>query len=112
MKPVSLSDGSLTLGGSVERLFAAGQVEAPRRASTNSIGLMLDLARRGLGAVLQTRLGAVGEIARGELVFLPLADTRLVTRRFRLLSRPETELSEAAKALSARVAREIEGMGG
>jgi len=95
---VILSDTSLTLGGSIERIFAASQVDLPQRASTNSIGLMLDLAKRGLGAVLQTRLGATGEIARGELVFLPLADARLGLRR------------AAAKALTASFALEIERM--
>ena len=43
---VILSDSSLTLGSSVEQMFSGSFVEFSRRARTNSIGLMIDLATR------------------------------------------------------------------
>ncbi len=96
---VILSDASLTLGAWVEEAFGGMFVELDQRARTNSIGLMTDLARRGLGTVLQTRVGIEQDIAEGSLQFLPLRDPRLQLRKLMLLSRPEKEMSHAASAL-------------
>ncbi|MBT9385179.1 LysR family transcriptional regulator [Pseudooceanicola sp. CBS1P-1] len=105
---VILSDGSLTLANSVEQVFAGSFVELSRRTSTNSIALMVDLATRGLGTVMQTRLGVEAEIARGQLVFIPLSDARLASRRLTLIGRPKGETSEAAEALGNSLTRMIE----
>ena len=105
---VVLSDNSLTLGSSVEELFSGSFVEISRRARTNSIGLMIDLAMRGLGTIVQTRLGVEPEIARGDLVFIPLQDPKLQPRRLLLLSRPKAEISSAASSLSVAMAMAME----
>jgi DNA-binding transcriptional LysR family regulator len=105
---VILSDASLMLGTSVEEVFSGSFVEFSRRARTNSIGLMIDLAARGLGTILQTRVGVDREIARGDLTFIPLSDSRLAPRRLHLFSRPKTEMSEAASALAAALAQAVE----
>ncbi|SFJ10513.1 LysR family transcriptional regulator [Celeribacter neptunius] len=107
---VILSDGSLTLGSSVEQMFSGSFVEFSRRARTNSIGLMIDLATRGLGTILQTKIGVQAEIARGQLVFIPLTDPGLGLRRLSLVSRPKGEVSEAAQALAATLASMLEAM--
>lgn len=108
---VILSDASLTLGTSIEDVFAGSFVQFSRRAKTNSIGLMIELATRGLGTILQTRLGVDRETARGDLVFIPLADARLVPRRLHLLARPKTEISAAASALADAFAKSIDRLG-
>jgi DNA-binding transcriptional LysR family regulator len=108
---VILSDASLTLGSSIEEALGGSFVEFARRARTNSIGLMIDLAARGLGTILQTRIGVEREIARGDLVFVPLADPRLQPRRLLLLSRPKAELAEAASALATSLAQALERIG-
>lgn len=105
---VVLSDGTLTLGSSVEELFGGSFVDISRRARTNSIGLMIDLAMRGLGTIVQTRLGVEREVARGDLVFIPLAEPKLQPRRLILMARPKAELSDAATALSVALALAIE----
>ena len=69
---------------------------------------MIDLAARGLGTILQTRVGVDREIARGDLAFIPLSDSRLAPRRLHLFSRPKAEMSEAASALSASLAQAVE----
>ena len=107
---VILSDSSLTLGSSVEQMFSGSFVEFSRRARTNSIGLMIDLATRGLGTILQTKMGVQAEIARGQLVFIPLADPGLGLRRLLLVSRPKGEISEAASALAASLTSMIDAM--
>ena len=47
-------------------------------------------------------------IARGDLAFIPLSDSRLAPRRLHLFSRPKAEMSEAASALSASLAQAVE----
>jgi DNA-binding transcriptional LysR family regulator len=79
-----------------------------QRARTNSIGLMIDLAKRGLGTVLQTRVGLEQYIAEGSLKFLPLRDPKLQGRKLMLLCRPEKEMSHAASALGALLASLLE----
>ena len=103
-----LSDSSLSLGSSVEDLFGGSYVEISRRTRTNSIRLMIDLATRGLGTIVQTRLGVERELARGELVFIPLSDPKLHPRRLLLLSRPKAEISDAASAMAAAFAQAVE----
>lgn len=107
---VILSDGSLTLGSSVEQMFSGAFVEFSRRTKTNSIGLMIDLATRGLGIVLQTQMGVQTEIARGQLTFIPLSDPGLSLRRLTLVSRPKGEVSEAAQALADVLTSTLEAM--
>jgi DNA-binding transcriptional LysR family regulator len=96
---VILSDASLTLGAWVEEAFGRTFVELDQRARTNSIGLMIDLAKRNLGTVLQTRVGIEQDIAEGTLSFVPLRDPKLAQRKLMLLSRAEKEMSHAASAL-------------
>lgn len=109
---VILSDASLTLGSSIEDALSGYFVEFSRRARSNSITLMIDLARRGLGTIVQTRLGAEQELARGDLVFIPLADPRLKPRRLHLIARPKAEMSEAASALESMMTRALERIEG
>ena len=96
---VILSDASLTLGASVEQALGRALVDLQPRARTNSIGLMVDLARRDLGTVLQTRVGIEQELAEGTLAFVPIRDVRLPPRKLMLLSRSEKEMPDAASAL-------------
>jgi DNA-binding transcriptional LysR family regulator len=108
---VILSDSSLTLGAWVEEAFSRSFVELTPRARTNSIGLMVDLAKRDLGTVLQTRVGIEQEIADGTLKFVPLRDAKINPRKLMLLSRSEKEMSDAASAFGKLLAQSIERSG-
>lgn len=108
---VILSDRSLTLGLSVEEAIGRSIIDLTRRSRTNSIGLMIELAKLNLGTVLQTRIGVEAEIADGALIFVPLRDPRIPPRRLMLLTRPEREMSDAASAFAAQFARTVEGLG-
>lgn len=108
---VILSDSSLMLGLSVEEAMSRSLVELTRRSRTNSIGLMVDMAKRGLGTVLQTRVGIEQEIAAGSLKFVPLRDPKVAPRRLMLLTRSEKELSDAASAFASLLAAAIERLG-
>ncbi len=103
-----VSDTSLMLGVALEETFARSGIDLARRARTNSIGLMIDLARRGLGVAMQTRLGVEPEIAAGELVFTPLRDPRLKPRELMLLSRGAKDTSDAAAQFGRLIGRRVE----
>lgn len=107
---VILSDASLTLGSSVEEAFSRSLVDIQSRSRTNSISLMVELAKRGLGLVLQTRVGVEQELIDGTIKFVPLVDPRLPPRKLTLLSRPEKEMSDAALALGRLLEQFITGM--
>lgn len=105
---IILSDTSLSLSMSVEELFSGSMVEFSRRTRTNSIGLMIDLARRGLGNIMQTRVGVEREVRSGELIFIPLRDPKLQPRRLMLMSRAKAEISDAASAMATSLAQRFE----
>ncbi len=105
---VILSDGSLALGLSVEKAIGGSIIDLTRRSRTNSIGLMIELAKLNLGTVLQTRIGVEKEIADGTLIFVPLRDPKVPPRRLMLLTRAEREMSDAASAFAMQLARTVE----
>lgn len=105
-----LSDASLSLGVSVEEALLRSVANFERRAATNSIGLMIDLAVRGLGVAIQTRVGAEREIRSGALVFVPISDPQLRPRRLVLITRSKLHMSEATVTLADALARMIEGL--
>lgn len=105
---VILSDSSLTLGASIEEALSRSLVDLSRRSRTNSISLMVEMAKRDLGTVLQTRVGIEQEIAEGSLVFVPLKDARLPNRKLMLLSRSSKEMSDAATALGRLLEQAME----
>ena len=109
-RKVILSDHSLTLGASVEEAFNRSQVDISSRSRTNSISLMVELAKRDLGVVLQTRVGVEQELQDGALTFVPLNDPRLPPRKLALLSRTEKEMSDAALALGRQLEQSIQAL--
>ncbi|AZO16430.1 LysR family transcriptional regulator [Mesorhizobium sp. M2A.F.Ca.ET.043.05.1.1] len=108
---VILSDGSLALGLSVEEAISRSIIDLTRRSRTNSIGLMIELAKLNLGTVLQTRIGVEAEVADGTLIFVPLHDAKIPPRRLMLLTRPEREMSDAASAFATQLAQTVERLG-
>lgn len=108
---VIVSDSSLMLGSSVEDAFDRSLVDLSRRSRTNSIGLMVDMAKRNFGTVLQTRVGVEQELADGVLKFIPLRDSRLPARKLMLLSRSEKEMSDAASAMGRLLQQAVERLG-
>jgi DNA-binding transcriptional LysR family regulator len=105
---VILSDRSLMLGLSVEEALSKSLIDLTRRSRTNSIGLMVDMAKWNLGTALQTRVGIERELADGTLIFVPLRDPMLNQRRLMLLSRSEKEMSGAASAFVTLLGQAIE----
>lgn len=107
---VLLSDTSLTLGVLVEEAMAASDIAVVGRAHTNSIGLMAELALRGTGIAMQTRMGVAREVAAGTLAFVPFDDPKLKPRKLLLISRAKSAMSNAASSLAGLLAEAIEAL--
>jgi DNA-binding transcriptional LysR family regulator len=105
-----LSDLSLSLGASLEEAIHDAVVDFGRRVRTNSIGIMIDLAVRGLALALQTRVGAEREIADGILRFIPCDDPKLRPRKLLLVARSKAEISDAAASLATMLTQVIEAI--
>jgi DNA-binding transcriptional LysR family regulator len=107
---VFLSDASLSLGPSIEEALINSAVHVRRRVTTNSMGLMADLAARGHGIAFQTRVGVERHLRDGSLVFVPVQDTRLKPRPLMLFARSKAHLSAASQALAKLIAQALEGL--
>lgn len=105
---VVLSDATLSLSGSLEEALNGSSVDFVRRALTNSISVMADLAIRRDAVALQTRLGVQREVACGSLTFVPLRDPKLRPRKLVLVSRAKSAMSGAASTLATMLTRAIE----
>ena len=105
-----MSDSTLSLGPSIEEAIGSFSLDLRRRSRTNSIGLMVDLARRRLAVALQTRVGVEQEIADGSLVFVPLRDPKIKPRKLVLISRGQGDVSEAAAVLARQLVGALEGL--
>jgi DNA-binding transcriptional LysR family regulator len=106
-----LSDASLALGLSIDDAISRSMIDLTRRSRTNSIALMVELARMSLGVALQTRIGIEKELAEGSLIFVPVNDAKLQPHRLMLLTKTEREMSEAASAFAALLARATDKLG-
>lgn len=110
---VFLSDMSLTMGPSIEAAMHKATIPLSARVITNSIYLMNLLAAGDAGVAFETRLGTLREQARGELVYVPLAEPRLKPQRLGLYARSEGQSSFAvtqfAKMLIAALDKLDEG---
>lgn len=103
-----LSDGSLTLGESVDQAFSSSFDGFEQRSRTNSIAMMVDLCIKGQGVIMQTALGVQSEIINGQLLFIPLSEARLQKRRLSLVGRPKRETSDAASALCSSLSYAVD----
>lgn len=109
---IILSDASLTLGATTEAAMLDSAVELQPVAVTNSIHLMAELAVRGHGVTFQSRVGVERELARGELVFIPLTDPQLRPRKLVLIARAKVHLPAGPAALAAMLIEAIQRLDG
>lgn len=94
-----IADTSLDLRVIVNQILARASAQPEVIASSNSILLMKELVRRGLGVGLLTKMDAGKEISAGELVYVPLADRHIPSSVLSLCMSAERQLSLPAAAL-------------
>jgi DNA-binding transcriptional LysR family regulator len=109
---VFLSDGTLALTSSIEAALAGSSIEFDPRAVTNSIDLMAKCVTSKLGVAFQTRVGVENELARRELLFVPLRDPSLKPRRLLLASRSKSFATEPVAFLSRLLSAAIRQLDG
>jgi DNA-binding transcriptional LysR family regulator len=109
---VFLSDGTLALTSSIEAALAGSSIEFDPRAVTNSIDLMAKCVTSKLGVAFQTRVGVENELARRELLFVPLRDPSLRPRRLLLASRSKSFATEPVAFLSQLLSAAIRQVDG
>ena len=90
--------------------FAAFRSAVRPRLVSNSIELLRQAIRAGLGVAFFTRLGFLREIASGELVWVPLAAAQLAELRLGLFAPAQRTLSPAAAALLDELAGRLSGL--
>lgn len=77
----------LSLRAALEPLIAPRRRMLKVRAELNSLRLMSALVRRSDSVAFLTRVGIEGELRRGELVWIPLADDDLALDRLMVVAR-------------------------
>ncbi|TBV11112.1 LysR family transcriptional regulator [Stutzerimonas kirkiae] len=72
--PLILAKSALSIHHLMAPLLTRNRISRQASLQTSSVELAQQMARRGIGVAFQTRIGIEAEIARGELVHLPLTD--------------------------------------
>ncbi len=87
--------------------FLQREPSVPPLVEVDSIRLLVELALTGAYAAIMTPIGAQAALARGELVFRPLAEPGLPLNRFALLSRSGGNLRFAGAVFHEHARRRL-----
>jgi len=98
--PLLLADRSIEIRQMMEHAIGKDALRLLPRLDTNSVMVMSQLAKTGAGVAVKTRIGIEQELARGELVFVPLRELAAAKQRLLLFFRQDTRLTPTAAALA------------
>jgi DNA-binding transcriptional LysR family regulator len=98
--PLLLADRSIEIRQMMEHAIGKDALRLLPRLDTNSVMVMSQLAKTGAGMAVKTRIGIEQELARGELVFVPLRELAAAKQRLLLFFRQDTRLTPTAAALA------------
>ncbi|MBL8384220.1 MAG: LysR family transcriptional regulator [Burkholderiales bacterium] len=110
--PLLLADRSVGVRAMLESTLGRDALRLLPRLETNSLMMMTQLALKGVGVAVKTRIGVERELAAGALAFVPLRDLRGKSQRLRLFCREGTSLPPASQALAADLAAKLAGLHG
>ena len=110
--PLLLADRSVGVRAMLESTLGRDALRMLPRLETNSLIMMTQLALRGAGVAVKTRIGVERELASGQLVFVPLRDLRGKTQRLTLFCRDGTALPPAGQALADDLAVKLASLHG
>ncbi|WP_181164502.1 LysR family transcriptional regulator [Amaricoccus solimangrovi] len=94
--PVAVGKPEISIRAVIEPFLRRDGEAPPPLVEVDSIRLLVELALTGAYASIMTPIGAQAALARGDLVFRPLADQGLPLNRFALLARAGGNLRFAA----------------
>lgn len=106
--PVSFQSDSLPAPTDAQGEFGAFRNRATARFTSNSIEFQRGVLRSGLAVACLTRLGFQRELAKGALVWVPLASPQLRQLRIGLFVPQRRTLPPAAALVVATLTRQLE----
>ena len=109
--PVLLQQETLPQQPFMDDDYAAFRGRAQPRFISNSIEMLRQVLRAGLGVAFFTRFGFLREIEAGELVWIPLASPRLERLRLGLFTPSLRTLSPATSAIADELAARLRELG-
>jgi hypothetical protein len=104
--PIAFQTDPLPAGIGAQDGFAAFRERAMARFSSNSIEFQRGIPRTGLTVACLTRLGFPGELASGELVWVPLASSELSALEIGVFIPPRPTLTPAASLVVTTLTRQ------
>jgi DNA-binding transcriptional LysR family regulator len=109
--PVLLQRETLPQVQFIDDDYAAFRSSVQPRFVSNSIEMLRQVIRAGLGVAFFTRLGFLREIESGELVWIPLGSLRLERLRLGLFTPAQRTLSPATVAVAKELAARLLELG-
>lgn len=104
--PLAVGKPEISIRAVIEP-FLQREPSVPPLVEVDSIRLLVELALTGAYAAIMTPIGAQAALARGELVFRPLAEPGLPLNRFALLSRSGGNLRFAGAVFHEHARRRL-----
>lgn len=98
--PLIVGDDSMTIHSFIREAFDDGHLPFHPQVLSNSVGLMKSLARRQEGITFMTRVDIAEELARGELVHVPIHDEIIKDQPLSLVYRRSSTLTPAVSRLA------------
>jgi DNA-binding transcriptional LysR family regulator len=87
--------------------LAAAKTSSRPLLVANNLGMLKHMVRAGLGVAFYTRIGFVEDLARGEVVAVPLAEKRLAALRVGLILPRRRRPSPAVAAMTEHLAQAL-----
>ena len=104
--PMVIPDRTITIGQLLANAFESMMINVELVAETNSVELLKRTATLGETVAFVSEIETEAEVARGDMVFLPLRDAGLQSQELRLVARRTAPVD----ATASRVAEELRSM--
>ncbi|RMX04219.1 LysR family transcriptional regulator [Corticibacter populi] len=92
----------------VAALYARCPVPAGQTLDCNDVRMIRSLVAAGVGIAVLSELDVASDVARGELVFVPLAQHQLKPLQLLLCTAPQRQLSRAAQTVITQLRQALE----
>jgi len=112
-EPLIIPDAGYAIRQMLDRQFAnESSKPLSMRIESNSFETINSLVKMGLGTAVRTRVGIMGELERGELVFVPFTDPGMHTDNIAICTKRKRPLPVAASILIERLIAGLLLLGG
>jgi DNA-binding transcriptional LysR family regulator len=102
-EPIILQDSGFSIRHRLDRQAKSTGLRLGRIAETNSFEAMTALIKAGIGIGIRSRIGIESEIARGEIVFVPIVERNFQTDPIAICTKTGRLLPVAAALFAERL---------